>query len=167
MGPTCSIIYENEAMEAGTMLKPPRKLSTTFLSFNQLKISIIQGLFITTGCMLAGFYFINQEKSFNYIRAAVFITLLFSNIFLTLTNRSFKSSFFETLKYKNNLLPIIILTTFIFILIIQYLPMATNLFYLEKLSLFDLMICFIISIVTTWWNEVYKYIKRKYTIKEA
>ncbi len=167
MGPTCSIIYENEEMEAGTMLRPPRKLSATFLSFNQLKISIIQGLLITTGCMLTGMYFINQEKSFNYIRASVFITLLFSNIFLTLTNRSLKNSFFETLKYKNNLLPIIILTTLIFILIIQYFPMATNLFYLEKLPLFDLLFCLIISFVTTWWIEGYKYIKRKYTIKEA
>ena len=47
MGPTCSIIYENEPMEPGTMLRPPRRLFSTFLSARQLRTSIIQGLLIT------------------------------------------------------------------------------------------------------------------------
>src|SRR4249920_1813755 len=51
MGPTCSIIYENEPMEPGTMQRPPRKMGTTFLSLKQLSISIVQGLIITTGCL--------------------------------------------------------------------------------------------------------------------
>jgi Ca2+-transporting ATPase len=51
MGPTCSIIYENEPMEPGTMQRPPRKMGATFLSLKQLTLSIIQGLMITAGCL--------------------------------------------------------------------------------------------------------------------
>src|SRR4029079_2319187 len=40
MGPTCSIIYENEPMEPGTMRRKPRHLLTTFLSAKQLRTSI-------------------------------------------------------------------------------------------------------------------------------
>jgi Ca2+-transporting ATPase len=32
MGPTCSIVFEREPMEPGTMQRPPRKISTTFFS---------------------------------------------------------------------------------------------------------------------------------------
>src|SRR5580765_1741608 len=62
MGPTCSIIYENEPIEPGTMFRSPRKLSSTFLSANQLKISIAQGIMITAGCLGIGFYFMEQGK---------------------------------------------------------------------------------------------------------
>ena len=60
MGPTCSIIYENEPMEPGTMQRPPRKMGASFLSLKQLSISIIQGLMITAGCLGLGYYYMQQ-----------------------------------------------------------------------------------------------------------
>src|SRR5690606_41294224 len=39
MGPTCSIIFENEPIEPDSMNKAPRKLSTSFFSFNELSMS--------------------------------------------------------------------------------------------------------------------------------
>src|SRR5690606_10412517 len=51
MGPTCSIIYENEPMEPNTMSKKPKPLSTTFFNLKELSVSIIQGLFITVGTL--------------------------------------------------------------------------------------------------------------------
>src|SRR5580765_1819164 len=61
MGPTCSIIYENEPIETGTMKRPPRQLVSTFLSGKQLQTSIIQGLMITAGCLGTGYYFMQQN----------------------------------------------------------------------------------------------------------
>ena len=52
MGPTCSIIYENEPMEKNTMLQKPKALTTTFFNWKELSISIIQGLVITAGTLL-------------------------------------------------------------------------------------------------------------------
>lgn len=105
MGPTCSIIYENEPMEPGTMQRNPLRSGTTFLSFKQLLLSITQGLMITTGCPGIGYYYMQQGNDETIVRSVIFITLLFSNIFLTLVNRSFVYSVFKTLSYKNNLVP--------------------------------------------------------------
>ena len=42
MGPTCSVVYENEPMEKNTMQRKPRKLTETFLNWKELSSSIIQ-----------------------------------------------------------------------------------------------------------------------------
>src|SRR4029078_9725706 len=52
MGPTCSIIYENEPIEKNTMLKMPRPFTTTFFKLKELMTSIIQGLAITAGTLI-------------------------------------------------------------------------------------------------------------------
>ncbi|MFC7522359.1 cation transporting ATPase C-terminal domain-containing protein [Parapedobacter sp. GCM10030251] len=53
MGPTCSIVYENEPMERNTMQRPPRIMTDTFLNGRELLISIVQGLVITASVLFA------------------------------------------------------------------------------------------------------------------
>lgn len=160
MGPTCSIIYENEPMEAGAMLRPPLKMGSTFLSLKQLTVSIIQGLVITAGCLGPGYYFMLQGKDEATIRSMVFITLLFSNVFLTLINRSFHYSILTTLRYKNRLVPLIITITLLFIAAVLYIPFARNLFILSELPMRLLLLCIAVAWVSTCWMEIWKYFKR-------
>ncbi|MFZ4768944.1 MAG: cation-translocating P-type ATPase [Ferruginibacter sp.] len=161
MGPTCSIIYENEPMERGTMNRPPRKAGATFLSLKQLSMSIVQGLMITAGCLGVGYYFIGQGANDTTIRTIIFTTLLFSNIFLTLVNRSFYFSIFKTLKYKNNLVPIIISITLLFIGIFLYLPFARDLFQLQQISFTNIIICIGVAAVATLWVDGWKLLRHK------
>ena len=158
MGPTCSIIYENEPMEPGTMNKKPRRLSSTFFSWRQILLSILQGLMITSGCLIVGYIYLYHGMNEETVRAVIFINLLFANIFLTLVNRSFVFSVFKTIKNKNNLVPIIIIITLIFILLLNYFPAVTSLFALTKLTLIDLTICFTVAFVSTCWIEPAKWI---------
>ncbi len=160
MGPTCSIIYENEPMEPGTMQRPPRKMGATFLSLKQLSISIIQGLMITAGCLGIGYYYLQQGADETTLRTIIFITLLFSNIFLTLVNRSFYYSIFKTLSYKNNLVPLIIGITLLFILSIIFVPFVRDLFQLNLLSLPVIASCIVVALVSTLWIEIWKLFKR-------
>jgi Ca2+-transporting ATPase len=60
MGPTCSIIYENEPIEKNTMTQKPRPFSNTFFNIKELTTSIIQGLMITTGTLLTYQYAIHK-----------------------------------------------------------------------------------------------------------
>lgn len=161
MGPTCSIIYENEPMEPGTMLRPPRKAGNTFLSFRQLTTSIIQGLVITAGCLGIGFYFMQQGATEPVVRTIIFITLLCSNIFLTLVNRSFRYSIFKTLGYKNSLVPVIIVITLVLIAAQLYIPFVRNLFGLQPLSLQHVGFCIAVGMVSTCWLEVWKFYQRR------
>src|SRR5690606_11830890 len=88
MGPTCSIVYENEPMEKNTMQQKPRKLTETFLNLKELGISIIQGLIITAGVLLMYQYAVNIGSDEPTTRAMVFSTMIFANILLSLVNRS-------------------------------------------------------------------------------
>jgi Ca2+-transporting ATPase len=160
MGPTCSIIYENEPMEPGTMQRPPRKMGSTFLSLKQLSLSIIQGLMITTGCLGIGFYYMKQGNNATDIRTVIFVTLLFSNIFLTLVNRSFRYSVFKTLTYKNNLVLLIIGITLLFIAALVYVPFIRDLFRLNPLSFTLIATCVVVALVSTLWIEIWKLLKR-------
>src|SRR5690606_5572511 len=71
MGPTCSIVYENEPMEKGTMQQAPRKMTDTFLNWKELSISIVQGLIITLGVLFAYQYAVNNNADEMTTRAMV------------------------------------------------------------------------------------------------
>ena len=161
MGPTCSILFENEPMESGTMLRPPRQLSNTFLSGKQLSFSIIQGLAITTGCLGTGFYYMQQQQDEATVRTVIFLTLLFSNVLLTLVNRSFQFSVFTTIKYKNNLVPLIIGITLVCIASFIYIPFMQQLFRLHAIPLTVISTCAVVALLCTFWVELWKMLRRR------
>jgi Ca2+-transporting ATPase len=160
MGPTCSIIYENEPMEKNTMLKRPRPISTTFFKFRELITSIIQGLVITMGTLTVYQYAVQQSYSEEVVRTMVFLTLIFANIFLTLVNRSFYYSIWTTLRYKNNLVPLIIGITLLLNVAFLYIPALTNFFQFQTLSGHQLIISLATGSVSVLWYELVKMGKR-------
>lgn len=164
MGPTCSIIYENEPMEPGTMSRPPRKMSTTFLSLRRLLVSIVQGAMITVACLGIGYYFMKEGASENSIRTLIFLTLLFSNIFLTLVNRSFEHSIIHTIRYKNNLVPLIIGLTLLFIAGLLFIPFLQQLFILEPLPVTQVLTAAAVALAGTCWIEVLKIFRNKQAV---
>jgi len=161
MGPTCSIVYENEPMEKDTMQRKPRKMSETFLNWKELSISIIQGLIITAGVLFSYQFSVQKGSSEETTRAMVFTTLIFANVFLSLVNRSFVYSMFESFKYKNRLFPVIIGATLILLFAILYIPVFANFFHVTSLNCQDLGIVFLIAAASVLWFEMYKWIKRR------
>lgn len=161
MGPTCSIIYENEPVEKGTMLAPPRKLTYSFLTFRQLFLSIIQGVAITLGCLGLGYYYLQAGEENTTVRTVIFITLLFSNIFLTQLNRSFYFSVIQTIRYRNILVPLITGVTLLFMVLMLYVPGIRNLFSLNMISLRMLGACAGVAFLSTCWLEIVKYFFRR------
>ena len=159
MGPTCSIVYENEPMEKGAMSQKPRKMTQTFLNLRELSISIIQGLVITAGVLYIYWFAVNDGQSEEITRAMVFSTLIFANIFLSLVNRSFKYSVFESIKNKNKLFPIIIGVTFVLLICILYIPPFAAFFKLGSLSLIELGYSTLVAGISVIWFEFYKWLK--------
>lgn len=164
MGPTCSIIFENEPVEANSMRKPPRKMSTTFFSFRELSLSILQGLVITAFCLGLGYYFMNHDGSEAQVRTVIYTTLIFSNLFLTLVNRSFYYSVWTTIRYKNRLLPIVLALSLIVLFLSIYVQPVRNIFQFEALEMSDLPLCLAAAFIGVMWVEVYKLIKRRRVI---
>jgi Ca2+-transporting ATPase len=161
MGPTCSIVYENEPIEKNAMQQKPRKMTETFLNWSELSISIIQGLMITAGVLFAYQLAVQNGASEETTRAMVFTTLIFSNVFLSLTNRSFTYSLFESFKNKNTLFPLIIGATLVLLFAILYIPVFSKFFHISSLNLKDLGIAILIAMVSVLWFEGYKWLKRR------
>ena len=164
MGPTCSIIYENEPMEPNTMMKNPKPLTTTFFKWSELSISIIQGVIITAGTLFVYQYSVYNGYNEALTRSMVFTVLITANVFLTLINRSFYYSILTTLKYKNNMVLGIIFATIAIVGLILYIQPLTVFFEFEKLNLQQLVICLIVGFIAVIWFEIVKISKRKKTV---
>lgn len=161
MGPTCSIIYENEPIEKNAMLQKPRPFSTTFFNWKELATSIVQGAAITIGTLAVYQYAVSKAADEQVTRTMVFTSLISANVLLTLVNRSFYYSLFTTIKYKNNLVLLIIgLTIFISSSLIYIRPLAVF-FGFNPLNMSDLVISIIIGFTSVIWFELYKAWLRK------
>lgn len=161
MGPTCSIIYENEPMEKNTMIQKPKPLSNTFFNWKELSISIVQGLAIATGTLTIYQISVLNGNNEALTRTMTFTVLIVSNIFLTLINRSFYYSIITTLQYKNNMvLFIILLTAFLTGLLIYFKPF-TAFFEFQQLEFSQLALCIGVGFVSVIWFELFKLVKRK------
>ncbi len=161
MGPTCSIIYENEPMEKNTMLQVPRPFTNTFFNLKELTTSIVHGVMITAGTLTAYQYAVYTGADENLTRTLVFTTLIAANIFLTLVNRSFYYSVLTTLKYKNNLVVLIILSTLLLSALLIYIKPFAAFFKFESLSIQQLCISILIGFVSVIWFELVKWRTRR------
>ncbi|HLT50781.1 MAG TPA: cation-translocating P-type ATPase, partial [Arenibacter sp.] len=160
MGPTCSIVYENEPIEKNTLEERPRPFTTTFFNLRELATSIAQGLAITLGTLTIYQYAVSQTWDEATTRAMVFATLITANIFLTLVNRSFLYSIFTTLKYKNNLIyGVIGITILINTVILFWKPLA-DFFDFNVLTVEQTGICILVGFISVVWYEIVKYWKR-------
>jgi Ca2+-transporting ATPase len=161
MGPTCSIVYENEPMERNTMKQPPRALGDTFLNLHELGISIVQGLVITLGVLFVYQFIIQHGGSEEKTRAMVFSTLIFANILLSFVNRSFFYSVLESFRNRNPLLIGISALVLMMLLVILYVKPISLFFKVASLNISELGMTICIASVSVLWFEVYKYVKRK------
>lgn len=164
MGPTCSIIYENEPMEKNTMTQPPKAMTSTFFNWKELSTSILQGLVITAGTLFIYQYSVENGYNEALTRTMTFTVLITANIFLTLINRSFYYSIFTTLTYKNNLVVFILLITISTLGLILYINPLARFFEFETLNGAQLLTCIATGFVSVIWFEMVKLSKR---IKQA
>lgn len=160
MGPTCSIVYENEPMEKNTMVQPPRKMTDTFLNWRELSMTIVQGLMITAGVLFAYQLMATSDASETLTRSMVFTTLIFSNIFLSLTNRSFYYSLVDSFKNRNVLFAAVIGLTLVMLFAILYVAPVAYFFKVGPLNGAQLGQALAIAAVSVLWFEGYKLIKR-------
>ncbi|HEY4618924.1 MAG TPA: cation-translocating P-type ATPase [Flavobacterium sp.] len=163
MGPMCSIVYENEPAEKNSMLQMPRQLGSTFLSLKEMGISIIQGIVITVGILFVYQLSAQNGGSENLTRTMVFTTLVFSNIILSLVNRSFYYSVFTSLQNKNNMMVFVNSATLLMLAVIIYINPIAHFFAVLPLQLHQIGICILVSTVSVGWIEIWKWNKRAKT----
>lgn len=166
MGPTCSIIYENEPMEKNIMQQKPRPFSSTFFNWKELSTSVIQGLAITAGTLLAYQMAVHQQLDEELTRTIVFTVLISANIFLTLVNRSFYFSILTTAKYKNNLVGLIIGISVTIAGLLLYVHPFTEFFKFKHPNGQQLGLSIVIGFASVIWFEAVKWWRRKFQVQK-
>ena len=161
MGPTCSIVYENEPLERNGMRRPPRPLGVTFLSWSELSISVWQGLVISAGTLASYRIALQLGPGEDLVRSMVFTTLVIANIGLTLVNRSFTDSFITASRQRNVLLRAMLGITLLLLFALLYIPLLRAFFRLEALGALQFALCTVIALASVLWFELYKWIRRK------
>lgn len=161
MGPTCSIIYENEPAESNVLLHPPRKIGMNIFNRTELGISLLQGLLIAAGCLIMYQWGVHNDMNEKEVRTLVFSTLVVSNLFLTFENRSFHSSLLQTFRYSNPLLILITATTIVLCSLILFVPTIRDFFQCASLSSFHFGLSILTAFVSVTWIELLKWMKRR------
>jgi P-type Ca2+ transporter type 2C len=159
MGPTCSIVYENEPFDRRLMKLKPRKMTESLFNWKELSGSVIQGLVIAAALLGLMFYLTAEGSDETRTRTMVFTAMVISNIMLTLTGRSDTQTIFSTIRYRNVLMPVIIIITLAILTVALLYPPVMNIFEFESISSADLLLCTMVALAGVVWIEGYKKVR--------
>lgn len=118
---------------------------------------------ITLVCLGMGYSFMMNNHQESEVRTIIYSTLIFSNLFLTLVNRSFYYSVFTTIRYKNKLIPMVLVVSLTVLFLSIFLPPVRSIFQFTELKITDLLLCLGAAFLGVMWVELYKIKIRKNT----
>lgn len=159
--PTCSVAFEAEPEEADIMKRPPYSPKERFLPWQRINLSLLQGvicLLITFGVYALVRHLGSGDEE---ARALSFATLVFSNLGLILTNRSWSSSLFVSFKKRNSALALVLVGTIVLLAAALYVPFLQSLFHFNILHADDIIYSIAGGGISIVWFEILKFIKRR------
>ncbi len=155
--PACSIVFEAEQEEKDVMRRRPRNSREPLFSRQTVAVSIMQGV-IVLGVVLGVFlYSLNRGDSESEVRALTFTTLIFSNLALILTNRSWSGTSLATLRCSNYALLPLLFGAVLLLAIVLYVPFFVRLFKFSSLHPPDLVLCLLAGAGSVLWFEALKW----------
>ncbi|TGM43926.1 cation-translocating P-type ATPase [Leptospira biflexa] len=157
--PTCTIVFEKEEAESDLMKRKPRDASEPLLD-NELFInSLIQGFFSLLSVVSA--YWITQlylkgNSPDQVVSTATFVTLVFSNLFLILANRSLHESMWSRMRIKNSMIQYVFIGTIAVLLLSIYLPGMNSLFRFEPLNFLQFSVAILVAFIGVLFYDMTK-----------
>jgi Ca2+-transporting ATPase len=157
--PACSMVFENEPAERDVMQRPPRDVQARLFGGMTLALALLQGvgaLLVVLGAYAWSTTWLGE----NAARAFAFTTLVIGNLALIFSNRSRTATLLTTLRVPNRTLWLVSGVTLVVLGLVLYLPWLTRLFLLEALSLPDLLLAVGLGLVSVFWFEAVKLMRR-------
>lgn len=159
--PACSLIFESEGAEKDVMLRPPRKPDEQLFNARVISISLMQGIFV-----LASIFFMfwvagmQGQPLDDSRRSFVFATLVFANLALIMTNRSWNRTIIGMFKEPNAVLWWILGGATVMLVLVLNVPVLRSLLHLTALEPKDLGFCLLAGMASVGWFEVYKLMRK-------
>jgi len=159
--PACSVVFEAEPEEADVMNRPPRNAAQRLFNKRTLSLSILQGVSVLA-IVLALLAFSNYRGyGEGTVRAMSYVTLIFANLGLIMTNRSWTRTLWSTLRTPNRALWVLLASVAAFLALVLYVPLLKNLFLFERLRPSQLLVCFLAGFISIAWFEALKIVQGK------
>jgi Ca2+-transporting ATPase len=159
--PACSIAFEAEPEEPGSMQRAPRKADEPLLSRRRIVMSVLQGLSVLLVVFLVFVSARYRGESETTARALAFTILVIGNLMLILTNRSWTSSIVATLRTPNRSLWWVVLGAIVLLVLVIYVPFLQTLFRFAPLHLPDIAVCLAGGVASLLWFEGWKFVRNK------
>jgi Ca2+-transporting ATPase len=158
--PACTLIFEGEKAEKNVMNRPPRDPKQPLFNRSTLGLSLLQGAVVLLVTFAVYWFALkNWELPERELRALTYITLIFSNLFLILSNRSWTQSIFATLRSRNRALNWVVSGAVVFLVLVLTVPFLRNLFTFDALNLWEVAIALGGAALSVAWFEIYKVLK--------
>jgi len=161
MDPMAAIGFENEPAEPNLMRKPPRGNIVSLFTAPEFVMTLLQGVAIGAAVLFAYRFAIGNGYGEDIVRAFVFSTMVFGNMFLTLANRSFDFSLAKTIHYMNPYLWRILGASLVMLGMVLYIPQVSGLFRVGAMHADDLGWCALFAFIGVCWFEIWKVIKNR------
>ena len=154
--PACSIVFEMEEEEKGIMERPPRPVSEPLFGRRMIVTALIQGLGVLA--LVAAIYSVALGAGLGEgeARALAFVNLVFGNLSMIVSNRSWTRSFFATLKIPNPALKWVVGGAFAFLGLAVFVPFLNRVFGFAPLHPWEFALCIGTGLATIAINEVAK-----------
>ncbi|OPX63100.1 cation-translocating P-type ATPase [Methanoregula sp. PtaB.Bin085] len=159
--PACSIVFESEKEEADVMHRPPRRVDERLFTKRSILLSILQGTVVLMVVM--GVYFMALARGFGEpeTRTLAFTAIVFANLSLILTNRSWQETITSTIRTPNRALVWVFSLTLVCLALVLFVPALRELFRFGPVPLPDLVMCAAAGGASVTWFEIYKLWNRK------
>lgn len=163
--PACSVVFESEKEEHNVMTRPPRELKQPLISRQTFVLSLLQGLSILTTVFIVFLVSLHYNLGANEARTLSFVTIVFGNLLLIITNLSHTDHFVNILKNKNKSLFAVLGGATGFLLLVLNVPFFRNIFYFSPIDTRQLLMAFSIAVISLVWFEGFKIIRMRKSIK--
>jgi len=149
--PACSTVFEAEPEEKNIMNRPPRNLQERMFGRKGLAMSLLQGTSMLAGVIVVLLYALYMGKGDVEVRTLTFATLVVANLTLIVANLSWSQSIIKTLSSENKALRYVLVGALSGLLLVLYVPALRNLFRFSVLHVDDLLIVFVVGILSIAW----------------
>ena len=154
--PACSVVFEAEPGGPNLMRRPPRNPRAPLFGRSLIGLSLMQGLSVLV--VVIAVYAISLQRSLPeaHARALTFTTLIIADVALIFTNRSWSTTFLQSLRVRNPWLWWIAGGAIALLLLVLYVPGLSSLFRFLPPHRVDWAICVSAGMLSVGWFELAK-----------
>ncbi len=154
--PACSVIFEMEEEEADIMMRKPRRSDEPLFGKRMIRTGLVQGLGVLA--LVVGIYAwaLGAGLGEGEARALAFVNLVFGNLGMIMSNRSWTRSIFETLRIPNPAVKWVCGGALAFLALVVFVPALNSLFGFAPLHGWEIALCLGTGALTILINEAMK-----------